>query len=345
MSKDIIGLISSIGAIQSFFLALYVLSLNGRIRLANLILGLLFVALAIRVGKSVIWAYWEQTPLWLLNLGFGAHAAVGPLFLVYIYHARHHEAKFQKLNFLHFLPSMAIIVLSSYLPLIGFWYSGGYSFLLFHQLAYMLISLIYIGFIFMKSNNGPLIIESAKLKWLFNLWLGITIWGLAYFSNYILGITSYLLGPMLYSGIIYFLSFYGFKNQNVFHPGKLGKYNNLNLTKEDTERYRTKLLKLIEDEKPYLNADFSLTKLSKMVFIPGHILSHIINDELKSNFPEFINTYRVKNAQLMLNNPSTRHQKISSIAYDCGFNSLSSFNTAFKKVVQMTPSDFRDQSL
>ena len=340
MSKEIIGLISSIGAIQSFFLAIYVLSIKGRMQLSNLFLGLLFVALAIRVGKSVLWAYWEQTPLWLLNLGFGAHAAVGPLFLVYIYHITHHEAKFQKTNYLHFLLSIAIIVLSSYLPLTGFWYSGGYSFLLFHQLTYMLISLIFIG---MKFKNGSLILDNAKLKWLLNLWLGITIWGLAYFSNYILGITSYLLGPMLYSGIIYFLSYYGFKNQNVFHLMKLGKYKNLNLTKEDTERYRSKLLKLIEEEKPYLDVDFSLTMLSKMVFIPGHILSHIINDELKSNFSEFINTYRVKNAQLMLHNPSTRHQKISSIAYESGFNSLSSFNTAFKRVVQMTPSDFRNQ--
>jgi AraC-like DNA-binding protein len=43
----------------------------------------------------------------------------------------------------------------------------------------------------------------------------------------------------------------------------------------------------------------------------------------------------------MLSNPKYDNLTIAAIAYECGFNSLSSFNTAFKKQVGVTPSAFK----
>jgi len=343
LSDELVILISSIGAIQSYFLGIYVLSLKVRKHHTNLLLGVLFLALAVRVSKSVLWAFLLDTPLWVINLGFAAHAASGPLFLLYVYYRAYHHQKFNTLNFLHFLPALGILLFTNKLSLTGFWYQGGYSFLLYHQLMYMAIGLAILVIVFDRKKHGKLEIEGSELVWLRNLWIGVTIWGLAYFSNYVLGLTSYLLGPMLYSVIIYVLSFYGLKNQQIFRKELKEKYKNIKITPEDISRYKTKLLDLMEKEKPYLDPNFTLTKLSTMISVPSYILSHIFNDQIKLNFPEFINTYRIREIQKKLKDPAFDHQKIASIAYECGFNSVSSFNTAFKKVTQMTPSEYKSK--
>ena len=62
------------------------------------------------------------------------------------------------------------------------------------------------------------------------------------------------------------------------------------------------------------------------------MVSLVINKVFAKNFSEFINAYRIKEAQALLKDKSYAHIKISNVAYDSGFNSLSSFNIAFKKV-------------
>jgi AraC-like DNA-binding protein len=43
----------------------------------------------------------------------------------------------------------------------------------------------------------------------------------------------------------------------------------------------------------------------------------------------------------MLLDPAKKHYSILAISEEVGFNSKSAFNTAFKKNVNMTPSEFR----
>jgi AraC-like DNA-binding protein len=59
------------------------------------------------------------------------------------------------------------------------------------------------------------------------------------------------------------------------------------------------------------------------------------------NFKEYINKYRILHAKEMLSDPKFSALSIAAIAYDCGFNSLSSFNSAFKKITGKTPSSFK----
>lgn len=340
LPDEIIILLCGIGAVQSYFLAVYILSLRGEKQPANLLLGLLFLALAIRVSKSILWAFWPETPLWIINLGFGAHLSAGPLLLLYIYYFLKPTSQFKSYHFFHFLPALIVFGGLFHLTLGGFWHVGGYSLLLYYHLIYMVAALVLMLLLLRKSE-----VESSDQAWLRNLWIGVTILGLAYFSNYILGLVSYLSGPILYAVIIYLLSFYGFRHQRIFKQKTQDKkYKNLNLSPKEIQRYKRKLLEAMSKEQPFLQADFSIAKLAKQTAIPSYILSHIINDELGQNFASFSNSYRIKMAKKMLQDPKSSHLKISSIAYDCGFNSLSSFNAAFKKVTQMTPSEWRMES-
>ncbi len=322
-------------------MAFYSFSIARKDQLKNIIVGLIFFFLAIRVSKSVLWAFWDAAPLWLINIGFAAHLAVGPLFLLYTMLQLDLKAKLVKWNFVHLIPSLLVLFLMTEIQLGNFWYVGGYTALLYHQLVYMGLSALLIGLIAYQ-NKGLKAIPKKSLLWVGNLWLGITTWGLAYFLNYVVGITSYLLGPVLYSVVIYVLSFYALRHQDIFKK-KSSKYSNLKLSRSQLSQYKEKILSAMDQSKPYLDADFTLTKLSELVAIPSHILSHVINDEIKTNYSEFINSYRIAEARERLEDPGNNHLKIASVAYDCGFNSMSAFNTAFKKIAGTTPSQYRNK--
>ena len=120
-----------------------------------------------------------------------------------------------------------------------------------------------------------------------------------------------------------------------------GKYENSKLQEEQKEKYIEKVLAYIESEKPYQASELTLTELSEQVKIPAHYLSQVINEKLNVNFLDFINSYRVKDAQAKLTNPKLSHYTILAVAYDAGFNAKSTFYAVFKKHTGMTPSEYK----
>ena len=100
----------------------------------------------------------------------------------------------------------------------------------------------------------------------------------------------------------------------------------------------TRLEAYMQTEKPYLNDSLSLDGLANQTNIPAKHLSFLINQVSGKHFFDFVNTYRVEEAK--------RHLKesdftVQQIMYEVGFNSKSSFNTAFKKNTNTTPSAYR----
>ncbi len=98
---------------------------------------------------------------------------------------------------------------------------------------------------------------------------------------------------------------------------------------------------LLEVKKIYKDETISLQSLSEKLSIPPYQLSQIINTKLNKNFFDLINSFRIQEAKKYLTDPAKSHLTILEIAYDVGFNSKVSFNKAFKKFSEMTPSQFR----
>ena len=94
-------------------------------------------------------------------------------------------------------------------------------------------------------------------------------------------------------------------------------------------------------EKPYLNPSLSIRSFSEEIKMNSRDISVLINQNLKQYFFDFINEYRVKEAMKILKNPSKKEFTVLEILYEVGFNSKSSFNTAFKKHTGLTPTQFR----
>lgn len=124
----------------------------------------------------------------------------------------------------------------------------------------------------------------------------------------------------------------------IYHIEK--KYEKTAIKPEKADEYLKILLHCMECEKPHLDPELTLHKLSERLSIPYHVLSQIINGKLDKIFFDFINEYRVNEAIGMLTSATEESRTILDIAAKVGFNSQSAFNRAFKKHTQQTPSDF-----
>ena len=119
---------------------------------------------------------------------------------------------------------------------------------------------------------------------------------------------------------------------------KTEKYAESLLSSLQKQELLESIFQFIDDEKPYLNKNFTINILSKKLNSSRSYVSQVINEELKCNFCQFINEYRIKDARLMLSNPENNNLTIESIASSVGFGSKSSFNSAFKNYTGITPS-------
>ena len=106
--------------------------------------------------------------------------------------------------------------------------------------------------------------------------------------------------------------------------------------------YGQRLINMIVDEKRYLDPNLTLDKLAEEFQLSKSHLSKIFNAELKTSFPEYINSLRVEQAKSYLNNAEFAGYTLVSIGLEAGFNSKTTFNNAFKKATGMTPSQFKN---
>lgn len=149
---------------------------------------------------------------------------------------------------------------------------------------------------------------------------------------------SGLLGLVLLSNFTLFLLLnspdFFYNNLSV----KLKKQVNPKISKETYE----KLCNLVTTNKLYKKTDLKIVDLSDALGESSRTISILINTFYEGNFYDFINSYRIEEAKLLLTN-SDEEMTILAILYESGFNSKSVFNAVFKKVVGETPSSYRKQ--
>lgn len=118
---------------------------------------------------------------------------------------------------------------------------------------------------------------------------------------------------------------------NNFNRNVNDKINNLN--------------KYMVEEEPFLDPSLTIYLLSKKIDVSAKELSLLINHDLNQHFFDFVNSFRIRKAMEILSDPAKKDLTILEILYDVGFNSKSSFNTAFKKYTSLTPTQYRKKHL
>jgi AraC-like DNA-binding protein len=102
---------------------------------------------------------------------------------------------------------------------------------------------------------------------------------------------------------------------------------------------RDKLLDLMQTAQPWLEPELTLTELALRLRTNSALLSKVINAGCGQNFNDFVNTYRVQEAQRKLADPRFAHYSLVGVALESGFNSKSTFNRVFKKLLGQAPSE------
>ncbi len=101
----------------------------------------------------------------------------------------------------------------------------------------------------------------------------------------------------------------------------------------------------MKTDKPYLMHQLTLDQLSDKLGIQSRQLSETINRHFKTNFCEFVNAYRIEEAKSILSNPNKAHMTMIDVSEVCGFNSKATYNTFFKKLVKLTPTQYKKEQL
>ncbi|MBD1584777.1 helix-turn-helix transcriptional regulator [Pseudoalteromonas sp. S16_S37] len=107
-------------------------------------------------------------------------------------------------------------------------------------------------------------------------------------------------------------------------------------------RIADKLRNAMQQQRLYSDNELSLSRLSGAINVSENHISETLSQHLGINFFQLINQYRVEEAKRLL---ATTERSIIDVSLESGFNSRSTFNTAFKNAVGLTPSAYRKANL
>ena len=108
----------------------------------------------------------------------------------------------------------------------------------------------------------------------------------------------------------------------------------------DLETWKQKVETLMLVDKMYENPDLVISDLAQKLNTHSKKISQVINQGFEMNFNDLINTYRVKALLQKIEEGEHSVQTLLSLAFECGFNSKSTFNRAFKRVTSLNPKEY-----
>lgn len=331
----------------------------------TLLLLMIFTNLGYLAGLTNIRNYIPQ----LFGVPFGMMLLFGPLFYFYSKSVIDNSFTWKNKYWLHFI--LYFIQVFVNLPLFlmdnnqwaGFINSflsghltiGRVELFIFFIQDFQLFIYILLTFRWMhtaKGNKGSpqyIISITSRVKWLKELTFCFSLFLVTVFVLYVFTLiggkynpTANYLYTVVTSGIIYFVAYKLVLNPELISPDFTQKYRAyMQFIGEDGEKYLQKMRLLMNETKVFTNPELKLSLLAEQVGLPPHQVSKLINEKFGKSFNDYVNEYRVNEFILRINDSKFQSLSIYGIALDVGFNSKSSFNTAFKKITGKTPSEYK----
>ena len=306
----------------------------------------LLLATSIRIAKNIVVHATLIDPnlripttLWrgLVNFGLTHQFAIGPLFLFYFRSRLQHGFTLSRPTLLHFIPYLILLLATPWITW-SFWKYGGLwlsyiSILLYYLLAFREFHL--------SRKNHPLK-DSGTLKWLNALLIIVGLLLLSY-SPALFHYIGYIGGAVLYAIGIYVVSavlLQGGKGSDLLRD----KYRSSGLSQQQLAKIRLSLESLMIEAAPFKDPDLNLAKLAELLSIAPHQLSQTINGLFGQSYSDYINHLRVEEMKRLLLSEKYTGQKIATLAFEAGFNSLSTFYSIFKKETGLSPKQFQKQN-
>jgi AraC-like DNA-binding protein len=122
-----------------------------------------------------------------------------------------------------------------------------------------------------------------------------------------------------------------------------GKYEKSGLKETDIDTIAEKVESYMKLKKPFLDNELTIVELASQLGLPRHHIAQVINVKFGKNFYNYVNEYRIQNVIDTLKNSEFDDYTLLRIALDSGFNSKSTFNTVFKRLIGISPSEYRSK--
>ncbi|MCG6187264.1 helix-turn-helix domain-containing protein [Maribellus maritimus] len=127
----------------------------------------------------------------------------------------------------------------------------------------------------------------------------------------------------------------------ISHSNSQGnKYVGSYLNDQQVAELNDTVINYLTSKKPYLNPEFNLQMMVEDLNISRHKLSQVINRSQNKNFYKLMNEYRIREVKEKLENKEYKNLTVLGIAFECGFNSKTTFNRIFKEETGMTPTNY-----
>lgn len=319
----ILIIFSSVAVTSCVFLASYFLFIKKEEKVKNITLGLLFIAIAFRIAKSVFYYALPEISSLGVGLGFFGFACIGPLALTYFSLEKSNKSSLKPIQLLHLL-----------IPIVGFIIiniNRTYAYDLYLLANISLVTYLgIIGYHFVsKSKDLP--------KWHKALFYAlITLSAILIFQLFGETMRNYAIGIVLSSIVLYFLFFYALQS-----PVVVKRPNAKTLPKALLD----KIKRAIEEDKIYMQPAITLAQFAEAIDTPTYLVSKATKVIYNKSFPEVINSFRIHTIKQKLSQPEFANEKIEDLAYDVGFNTASTFYNAFKKETSMSPRAYQAKAL
>ncbi|WP_170164469.1 helix-turn-helix domain-containing protein [Sinomicrobium pectinilyticum] len=161
------------------------------------------------------------------------------------------------------------------------------------------------------------------------------------------------LADLVQVGVLFYMGYHTILQKEIF-PYTIAELNDIEkiieirnvpahpqLTEAQVKETKEKILTFLQYHKPYLENDLTLPKLATRLGYKSHYLSYFLNNHLNKNFYSLINEFRVEESKNILRDTSKSHLNMLGVAFESGFNSKTAFNTTFRRITGVTPSEYR----
>lgn len=118
------------------------------------------------------------------------------------------------------------------------------------------------------------------------------------------------------------------------------KYEKSGLTVDQAGKIYERVVMAMTNQKLFTESELTLAALAKVLNVHPNHLSQVINSYEGKNFYDYINFHRVEEFKNLASRPDNQNYTLLSMAYECGFNSKTSFNRNFRKVTGISPSEY-----
>ena len=361
--------LASIALFIAFTLGFFFLLRRSKRQRGDLFLGLILLYIASFFLQGYLWgarvlSYFPHC----VQFGLYTSMALGPLIYLYIRAKTEEGFRMRPVDYLHFVPLGLDILVSmpqiltpgaiKVQELVAFFREGIYPITRLHVavkavhvVAYFALSVrlvfLYRNYLRNNASSG----HTRYYRWLlfFSIILllpilmmlvsGFSAYRLLSLLTFVVMLTTFLIAIYV-STLVLPEVFHAFPDRIVAPPPR-EKYEYSNLDEAQKDKLLERLQRYMVEAQPYRAPELSIGQLSEQLGTSTSYLSQVINERLDVNFVDFINRYRVEDAKRLLHDPAYAHYAITALGYEAGFNSKSTFYTAFKRFTKTTPGKFR----